>query len=70
MKITKPYSELSFAVDLVMEEYKTSNPIKISELIWENLEMCISIHEIADYLDINRKDYELESRKEYYKLNY
>lgn len=70
MSIRKPYSELSFAVDLIIEEYKTSNPIKISELIWEDLGMCISIHEIADYLDINRENYELESRKEYYKLNY
>ena len=70
MKITKPYSELSFAVDLIIEEHNTSNPIKISELIWEDLKMCISIHEIADYLDINRVNYNLESRKEYYKLNY
>lgn len=70
MSINKPYSELSFAVDLVIEEYKTSNPIKISELIWENLGICISIHAISDYLDINRQNYELESKREYYKINY
>jgi len=67
---TKPYSELSMAVDLIMEEYKTSNPIEISEFIWESLGLCISIHAIADYLDMNRIDYEVESIKQYYNLIY
>jgi len=67
---TKPYSELSIAIDLIIEEHKTSNPIEISEFIWEDLNICVSIHEISDYLDINRNNYNLESKKEYYKLNY
>ena len=70
MSKAKPYSELSVAIDLVIEEYKTSNPIEISEFIWESLGLCISIHEISDYLDMNRIDYETESLKQYYNLIY
>jgi len=70
MSEVKPYSELSVAVDLVMEEYKTSNPIEISEFIWESLGLCISIHAISDYLDINKVDYKLESMRHYYNLIY
>jgi len=62
--MTKPYSQLAVAVDLVINEYNITNPILISEKIYEDLGLCISIHAISDYLDINKiEDYELESKK-------
>ena len=69
MKIKK-YSELSFSIDLIIEEYNTTNPIVIAEKAKLDLNIDLSIHAISDYLDINSIDYELESRKQYYQLNY
>ena len=71
MTRTKPYSEFAFAVDLVMEQYKISNPILISEKIKEDLNLEISIHQISDYLDLNFEDWEQESiKQEYYNQYY
>jgi hypothetical protein len=57
--IQKPYSQLAVAVDIISEEYKTSNPIIIAEMIQNDLELDYTIHQISDYLDINRlEDYE------------
>lgn len=64
--MNKPYSELNFAVDLIQEEFGLKNPIEISEKIHNELNIDLSIHAIADYLDINRQDYEKESNKMYY----
>ena len=62
--MTKPYSQLAVAVDLVSYEYKTSNPIIIAEKIEEDLGLEYSIHQIADYLCINKlEDYEKQSNK-------
>jgi hypothetical protein len=62
--MTKPYSQLAIAVDLVSYEYKTSNPIIIAEKIEEDLGLEYSIHQIADYMDINKlEDYEKQSNK-------
>lgn len=62
--MTKPYSQLAMAIDLVMNEHKINNPIEISEKIWQDLGLCISIHEISDYLDINKvEDFETESER-------
>lgn len=70
MTIKKRYSELSFSIDLIIEEYNTTNPIIIAEKAKLDLGLDLSIHAISDYLDINRLDYELESKKQYYQLNY
>ena len=60
----KPYSQLAVAVDLVIYEYKISNPIIIAEKIEEDLGLEYSIHQIADYMDINKlEDYEQISNK-------
>ena len=60
----KEYSQLAIAVDLISFEYKTSNPIIIAEKIQEILNVEYSIHQIADYMDINRmEDYEQISKK-------
>lgn len=67
--MTKPYSELSVAIDLIQNEYNTSNPILISEKLQEIFDMNYTIHQISDYLDIS-EDFELESQKIYYQLNY
>lgn len=58
-KLYQKYSQLAVAIDLVSNEYKTSNPIIISEMIEKDLGLDITIHQIADYLDINKlEDYE------------
>ena len=59
------YSQLALAVDLVMNEYKISNPIEIVELIQKDLDLYFTVHQVMDYLDINKKeDYEKESQKQ------
>lgn len=69
--MVKPYSQLAIAVDLVSYEYKTSNPIIIAEKIEEDLGLEYSIHQIADYLCINKlEDYEKISNKIKYEQNY
>lgn len=63
--------EYIFAIDLVMEEFKITNPILIAEKIQEELEMEVSIFQISDYLEINQENWETESQKiEYYENNY
>ena len=63
-ELYQEYSQLALSIDLVMHEYRTSNPIIISEKIWEDLHICTSIHQISDYLDINKiEDYTKESEK-------
>lgn len=68
--MTKPYSDFSFAIDLIIDVYKTNNPIIIEEKAHQDLGMDLSIHQISDYLSLNKEDYEQESRKQYYQLNY
>jgi hypothetical protein len=63
--------EYIFAIDLIIEEFKLSNPILISEKIQEELHMEVSIFQIVDYLEINKENWEIESQKiEYYENNY
>ena len=58
-------------IDLIIEVYKVSNPIIISELIEKEFETEVSIFQIADYLEINQENWKLESQKiEYYETNY
>lgn len=64
----KLYSQLSMAVDLVSFEHQTSNPVIIAEKIHEDLGLEYSIHQIADYMDINRFDYSRQSRKIEYEI--
>jgi hypothetical protein len=59
------YSQLALAIDLVMNEYKISNSIEIVELIQQDLSLYFTVHQVMDYLDINKKeDYEKESQKQ------
>lgn len=59
------YSQLALAIDLVMNEYKVNNPIEIVELIQQDLNLYFTVHQVMDYLDINKKeDYEKESQKQ------
>ena len=70
-QLYQEYSQLAVAIDLVSHEYKTSNPIIISEKIEQDLGLDISIHTIADYMDINKlEDYEKENEKQKTKLYY
>ena len=58
-------------IDLIIEIYKVSNPIIISELIEKEFETEVSIFQVMDYLEINQENWELESQKiEYYETNY
>ena len=58
-------------IDLIIEIYKVSNPIIISELIEKEFETEISICQIADYLEINQENWITESQKiNYYENNY
>ena len=58
-------------IDLIIEIYKVSNPIIISELIEKEFETEVSIFQIANYLEINQENWELESQKiNYYENNY
>ena len=52
-----------WAIDLVMEEHKLTNPIDIAEKIKDDLDMEVSIHQVVDYLDINNKDWQKMSDK-------
>ena len=58
-------------IDLIMEIYKVSNPIIISELIEKEFQTEVSIFQIADYMEINQENWITESNKiEYYETNY
>ena len=70
-QLYQEYSQLAVAINLVSHEYKTSNPIIISEKIEQDLGLDISIHAIADYMDINKlEDYEKENEKQKSKIHY
>lgn len=59
------YSQLGLAIDLIVEEYGTLNPIIISEKIQEDLGLYYSIHQIMDFMNHDEDDtyYERESNK-------
>ena len=58
-------------IDLIIEIYKVSNPIIISELIEKEFETEVSIFQVMDYLEINQENWEIESNKiNYYENNY
>jgi len=58
-------------IDLIIEIYKVSNPIIISELIEKEFQTEVSIFQIMDYLEINQESWEIESNKiKYYENNY
>ena len=57
-------------IDLIIEVYKVSNPIIISELIEKEFETEVSIFQIMDYLEINQENWETESNKIEYYENY
>ena len=58
-------------IDLIIEIYKVSNPIIISELIEKEFETEVSIFQVMDYLEINQESWEIESQKiNYYENNY
>ena len=58
-------------IDLIIEVYKVSNPIIISELIEKEFETEVSIFQVMDYLEINQENWEVETQKiNYYENNY
>lgn len=71
-KTTKNYSQLGLAIDLIVNEYGTLNPIKIMGLIEQDLDLNFTIHQITDYLDMNQQfeDYEKESSRQQFKMYY
>jgi hypothetical protein len=61
------YSSVALAVDLIINEYKITNPVLIAEKIQDDLDMDVSIHAISDYLAI-ADNYETESAKIHYSI--
>ena len=58
-------------IDLIIEIYKVSNHIIISELIEKEFETEVSIFQVMDYLEINQENWVTESQKiNYYENNY
>ena len=58
-------------IDLIIEIYKVSNPIIISELIEKEFQTEVSIFQVMDYLEITQENWEIESQKiNYYEHNY
>ena len=58
-------------IDLIIEVYKVSNPIIISELIEKEFQTEVSIFQVMDYLEINQENWLQESQKiNYYETNY
>ena len=58
-------------IDLIIEVYKVSNPIIISELIEKEFETEVSIFQVMDYLEINQENWEIESQIiQHYENNY
>ena len=68
--MSKNYPEYIYMIDLIIEVYKESNPIIISELIEKEFETEVSIFQIMDYLEINQENWEVDSQKiNYYENN-
>ena len=69
--MSKQYPEYIYMIDLVVEVFKESNPVIISELIEKEFETEVSIFQVMDYLEINQENWLQESQKiEYYETNY
>lgn len=45
-------SSVQIAVDIISNEYKTTDPLIIHEKIKTDLNMSITIHQILDYFDV------------------
>jgi len=58
----KEYTLNKFCIDLIAEEYETSDPNEIHHLIKKDLYEEISVCEIAAYLNNPMEDFEKESR--------
>lgn len=68
---SQEYSQLGLAIDLVVNEYGSINPIEIVEKIQQDLDLYFTIHQVIDYLDINKlEDYEKESNLQQFKQYY
>lgn len=68
---SQEYSQLGLAIDLVVNEYGSINPIEIVEKIQQDLDLYFTIHQVMDYLDINKlEDYEKESNLQQFKQYY
>jgi len=59
----KEYSALAIAIDLIINEYATYDPIEISDLIYQDLGMCTTIDQVSNYLDANN----IKKQKIFYK---
>jgi len=57
---SKFYSEKVFAIDIISDIYKTTNPEKIQKESKELLDIYLSISEIKDYFNYT-EDFEKES---------
>lgn len=49
----KKYSELSVAIDLIIEVYQSYNPIVIVEFCEQDLDVLLTIDQVIDYLQLH-----------------
>jgi len=64
--MTKEYSEISFGIDLIVEVYKTYNPIIIADKLETDLNIELTIDQIIDYFEILKIDYKYDSIEKLY----
>jgi hypothetical protein len=57
------YNELNFAIDLIVNEYKTKDPEFIQRKLLETMGMNVRTGQILDYFNYQMEDYEKESTK-------
>lgn len=46
----KPYSEVSFSIDLITDAYKLTDPFLIVEKVKEDLDIIVTISQVLDYI--------------------
>ena len=56
----KPYSDLSLAVDLIINEHGNISPVQICVKSKEDLDILITPSQVIDYLNVS-EDFEKES---------
>lgn len=52
-------SELPICIDLIVDCYKTYNPIIICEKLEEEFDIYLTIDQVIDYFEVHNNNYEL-----------
>jgi galactitol-specific phosphotransferase system IIB component len=68
MKHIKPYNEVTFAIDLISDAYKTADVFTIIQKCKEELDVEVNTSQVLDYL-FREDDMEKQSREIEFSLN-